>query len=147
MSKQNVEYEIANGPGNTASPYGGGVLRIARAKWDFAVDGGAISTITPGADYNTLVPNVAIIIGGTVNATTAMVGTSGTLAIACGGITPLTANAITALDATDDVLNVTATFASPLKTTAAGWITFTIATTAMTAGVVEVTLLYFVADA
>jgi len=126
--------------------FGLGVLRVARAKYNFAVDGGAISTITPAV--NATIPNDAIIVGGTINSTTAAVGATATIAVGTSlgsSTTSLLAATAVASFAADSLLNSVATFAAPVKMTAAGQITVTIAVVALTAGVIEVTVLYFVA--
>ena len=150
MSKQNVEYEIANAPGATEGILGRGVLRLARARYDFAIDGGAVSTITPSFDYNAVLPNDAVIVGGTINATTACTSDgSATIAVGTSAGSSTTSILIATAVASftiDALINSAATFAAPVKLTAEGKITFTIAVAALSAGVIEVTLLYFVAE-
>lgn len=126
----------------------GGNYGIAWAKYSFATDGGAVSTITPGATVNTVIPDNAILTGGTWNSTTAVTSDgSATVAIgvSAGGATntilAATGKATFTLDA---IGTTTTTFASPAKMTAAGSITFTIATAALTAGVIEVFIHYWV---
>ena len=129
--------------------FGLGVLRVARAKYDFAVDGGAISTITPAT--NATIPDNAIIIGGTINSSTAAtsggaatisVGTSaGSSAASLIGVTGVASYSV------DASQNMVATFAAPVKLSASGSITLTVADAALTAGIIEVTVLYFVAAA
>lgn len=130
---------------------GFGILNVARAKYSFAVNGGAISTITPAAAFNAVLPDNAVIIGGTVNclaactssgAATVSVGTSA--GSSTTAILGATAVASLTLDA---CINAVPVFATPVKLTAAGSITFSIAAFALTAGIIEVTLLYFVASA
>jgi len=127
----------------------GSSLRMARAVYSFATDGGAVSTIT--LKNNVSLPDNAVIVGGTINSTTAC--TSGGLATVAVGTSAgssttslLGATAVASLSA-DARINSVATFASPVKLTARGAITVTIATAALTAGVVEVTVFYFVAAA
>ena len=132
-----------------SSGTGLGLPRVARAKYDFATDGGAISTITPA--LNSTIPNDAVIVGGTINSTTAATsGGSATIAVgtSAGSSTTsiLGATAVGSFT-TDAVLNSAATFAAPVKMTAAGSITITIATADLTAGVIEITVVYFVAAA
>ncbi len=126
-----------------------GVLRVARAKYDFAVDGGVIGLITPA--LNATIPNNAVIVGGTINSTTAATsGGAATISIgtaagsSAASLLGVTAVASFSLDA---LINSIATFAAPVKMTADGAITLTIADFALTAGVIEVTVLYFVAAA
>ncbi len=130
----------------------GGNWGIAWAKYSFATDGGAVSTITPGAGFNTTIPANAILVGGNVNVTTGVTsGGSATVAIGCAGTgggtaTLLAATAKASLGAAV-VLTTVSTFAAPKKLTGAGGITFTVGTAALTAGVIEVWVLYFVAAA
>jgi hypothetical protein len=117
-------------------------LLTFKARYQFSVDGGAVSTITP-VD-NVTIPNDTIIVGGTINSTTACTsGGAATIAVglSAGGSTTsfLAATAVASFSA-DARLNSAATFAAPVKTTADGKITLTVATAALTAGVVEVTL-------
>ena len=124
-------------------------LRVAHAKYSFATDGGAISTITP--TDSDMIPINAIIVGGTVNATTAVTsGGSATVGMgtSAGSTTTsllaATAKASLSLNA---VINAVPVFATPVKMTAAGQITFTVATAALTAGVIEAWVFYVVANA
>lgn len=133
------------------SPFGlGGHLRMARAKYDFAVDGGAVGLITPAT--NAIIPDNAIIIGGIANPTTALVGTSSTIAIgtsagsAANALKTATAEATYSIDAILPLVPVF-TAGSAVKLTAAGSITITVAVAALTAGVMEITVFYFVANA
>jgi hypothetical protein len=132
-----------------SSEFGSGFLRIARAKYSFAVDGGAVSTITPTT--NVTLPDNAIIVGGTINSTTAATsGGSATIAVgtSAGSSTTsiLGATGVASFSA-DAKINSVATFAAPVKLTASGKITITVAVADLTAGIIEVTLLYFVAAA
>jgi len=117
-------------------------VRVARMLYDFTVDGGAISTITPA--ISDTIPKDAIVFGGTLNSTVAPVGASATVAIGTvagsASNSILTATAITSLTL-DAVLKVTCT-ATPFKMTAAGKMTVTIATTALTAGQIEAWVIY-----
>lgn len=123
-------------------------LQTAKAIYSFATDGGAISTIIPKRTAS--LPDNAVIVGGTINSTTACVGASGTLSVgtsAGSSTTSLLAATAVASLSLDAKINAVPTFASPVKLTAAGNVTVSIATTAFTAGVVEITLFYFVANA
>ena len=124
-------------------------LRVARAKYSFAVSGGTQGLITP-ADSDTI-PDNAIIVGGTINSTTA-VESLGSATVAIGTSAGSSATAIKgatgkASYSLDAVLNAVPVFATPVKMTAAGTITFTIGTADLTAGVIEVWLYYVVAAA
>ena len=140
----NPSFESVNLTGVTA---GNSALRVAKAIYNFAIDGGAISTITPNGTVS--LPDNAVIIAATVNSTTAVlsagastvsVGTSAGSSAA--SLLAATAKASLSLDA---VLNGVPVFATPVKLTAAGNVTFTVGTAALTAGVIEVTIYYTVA--
>ena len=129
-----------------------GSMGLAYAKYDFAVDGGSVGTKTPGALFNTTIPANAILVGGAVNVTTAI--TSGGLATVAIGYAGTGGSTTTLLGATakaslglNVVLTTATTFAAPKKITGSGSITFTIGTANLTAGVIEVWVLYFLASA
>lgn len=133
------------------SPFGlGGSLRMARAKYSFAVDGGAVGLITPAT--NCVIPDNAVILFGIANPTTALVGSSSTIAIgtsagsSASALKTATAEATYSADAVLALVPVM-TAASAVKLTAAGSITITVAVAALTAGVMEITVFYFVANA
>lgn len=131
--------------------FGLGALRVARARYSFATDGGAVSTITPAAGSNATIPNNAIIIGGTINSTSAATSAgAATIAVgtSAGSSTTsiLGATAVASFGA-DALINSVATFAASVKLTAAGSITFTIGAFDLTAGIIEVSVLYYVAAA
>lgn len=131
-----------SGPGNS-------VLRAAKAVYSFAVDGGAVSTITPNGTVN--LPANAVIVAATVNSTTA-VTSAGAATVAVGtsagssttSILGATAKASLSANA---LINGVPVFATPVKLTAAGNITFTVGTAALTAGVIEAVVYYYVASA
>lgn len=132
-----------------SSGFGLGVLRTARAKYDFAVDGGVSGAITLATTAS--LPDNAVIVGGTVNSTTAATSDgSATIAIgftAGGAADDVLAAAAVASFTTDALINSDIVFAAPIKMTAAGDINVTVAVADLTAGVIEVSLLYFVAAA
>lgn len=134
---------------SASSGFGLGILRVARAKYSFAVDGGSVGTITPAT--NATIPDNAVIVGGTINSTTAATsGGAATISVgtsAGSSTTSLLAATGYASFSADALLNSAATFAAPVKLTAAGSITITVATAALTAGIIEITVLYFVAAA
>ncbi len=123
-------------------------LFMARAIYNFSVDGGAISTITPV--QTATLPINAVIVAGTVNSITA-VTSAGSATVSVGtdagssatALLGATAKASLSLNA---LINAVPVFATPVKLTAQGNITFTIATATLTAGVVEATFFYFVAN-
>jgi hypothetical protein len=124
-------------------------FQTAKAIYSFASDGGAISTITPKITAS--LPINAVIVAGTINSTTALLSAgSATLSVgtSAGSSTTsiLAATAKASLSA-NALINAVPVFATPVKLTAAGNITVSIATAAATAGVVEITLLYYVANA
>jgi len=124
-------------------------LQIAKAIYRFAVDGGAQAEIVPKITAG--LPKNAVIVGGTINATTACTS-GGSATIAVGTTAGSAANSLLTATAvasftTNALINSAATFAAPVKLSAAGSISVTVATANLTAGVVEVTLLYFVNNA
>jgi hypothetical protein len=122
-------------------------LRVAHCKYSFATDGGAQGLISP-ANSDTL-PDNAILVGGTINSTTA-VDSLGSATVAVGtsagsSTTSIKAATAKATLSADAVLNAVPVFATPVKLTAAGTITFTIGTADLTQGVIEVWVYYVVA--
>lgn len=132
---------------NTAS--NSPILASCHAKYDFSVDGGAVSTITPAT--NCTIPTNAVIVSSTINSTTAVTsGGAATIAVgtaATGGATTSFLAATGKASFTSNALLAGAvTYAAPLKVTGAGAITLTVATAALTAGVIEVWVQYYVAN-
>ena len=122
-----------------------GRLGWAVFEYDFALHGGAISAITVGPK---LLPPSAIILGGMVHVKTACLGTNGTLQImAVGTDDILTATNVSALtlNALIDIVPVYSA-ATAIRCTAHTQLTFTIATTAFTAGVVACGLAWGMTD-
>ena len=126
--------------------------QTCKFKYDFAVDGGSHSAsnqgltgngagvITP-ADADITIPENAIITDCITYVTTAMTsGGSATVAIGCGGAALVAATAFD--NGVFDDEDVTHTVVAD-KTTAAGRPTITVATAALTAGVVEVIIEYY----
>lgn len=138
-----------NGVDIVTSKFGLSALGIARAKYDFAVDGGAISTITLAT--NAIIPDNAIIIVGVVNSVAACTS-GGAATIAVGTSAGSSSSSILAAEpvasfSLDAMLPVIPLIATPIKLTAAGQVTITIADFALTAGVIEISLIYIQAAA
>lgn len=128
-------------------PAGG--FQTAKAIYSFAADGGAQATIVPKRTAS--LPKNAVIVGGSINSTGAVLSAgSATLAVgtSAGSSTTsiLAATAKASLSA-NALINAVPVWATPVKLSAAGNITVTIGTADLTAGVVEITLLYYVANA
>ena len=114
-------------------------LITAHAKYDFAVDGGAASTIVP--DNSAIIPDNAVITNVYHSTTTALTsGGSATLALTTGGVT---LNAAVAFDNADYADESVIANAVNDKTTSSTGIQFVIATAALTAGVVDVYVQYY----
>ena len=129
-----------------------GVVKVAHAKYDFAVDGGAQGAITPAITAS--IPAKAIILSVVVNSTTAV--TSGGAATVAAGTTAgssatalLGATAIASLGADALVAGVPVPNDASkwVKMTAAGSIDVTVATADLTAGVIEIWAFYVTAAA
>ena len=108
--------------------------------YDFSKHGGAISAITVGP---AIIPPQTIIVQATIRVVTACLGTNGTMALMLVGagdiITATNVSALT-LDALIVGVPVPQTASTWILTTAHTSLTFTIATTAFTAGKVDVNL-------
>ena len=120
---------------------------VAYAKYDFSVDGGAQTAITPV--INTAIPDNALLMGGIVGVVTGVTsGGSATVAIgtsAGSSATSLLAATAKATLVADYKVTTVTTFAAPIKMSAAGNIIFTVGTAALTAGVIEVWVIYALA--
>lgn len=130
------------------SPGNFGDLKVAHVIYDFAVDGGAQGAITPVGTVN--LPNKAIIVGGTANIIAA-VTSLGSATVSIGTSAGSSATSILAATAKASLtlaalLNIVPVFATPIKLTAAGNVTFTVGAADVTAGKIEAFLLYYVAS-
>lgn len=125
-----------------------GLLRIAKATWDFDVDGGAISAI----DLGVTIPANSIILGGLYDVTATLTSTATGTDKATGALSVEGANDIVSAVAIETgtpwdkgalrAIIPVMTAASAVKTTDAANITFTIAVAAVLTGAFTVTLLY-----
>jgi len=120
-------------------------LTMAKIIYDFAVDGGAASDITP--KQNVELPANAVIVGGTIVAT-GSVTSSGDANVTIGTSAGSSASAI--LDSTakgslgaGTVVNAVPVFATPVKLSAKGKVTVT-PDAILTGGILEINLFYFV---
>jgi predicted RecA/RadA family phage recombinase len=136
-----VRVNLFGVPGFSGQAHG---VKVAHALYDYSVDGGA--TCTP-ANSDTI-PDNAVVLGGVVNSTAAVTA-SGSATVSIG--TAAGSGAASILTATGkaslslDAVVVPTCVATPFKMTAAGKINVTIATGPLTAGVIEVWVLYTVA--
>ena len=136
-----VRVNLFGVPGFSGQAHG---IKVAHAIYDYSVDGGA--SCTP-ANSDTI-PDNAVVFGGVVNATTACLA-AGSATVAIGTAAGSTANSIltaTAKPTLDQVIVPTCT-ATPFKMAGAGKIAITIATGPLTAGVIEIWVLYTTAAA
>ena len=123
-------------------------LKTLQAEYDFAVDGGAVSTITlrsvPGGDTqgNTL-PAGSVITGGYLDVETAVLSATGTVALAAEAAADvLAATAQAGLTVGRKTVLPGPEGAEAVKTTVVRSVTMTIATAALTAGKFRVVLFY-----
>jgi len=118
-------------------------LMTAKAIYDFSVDGGAISTITPARTE--VIPANAIIVDAMTCVTTAFTsGGTPSLAVKAGGLTVISAqNPASHASLADEKVTVNAVAD---KTTANGAIQVVVASGALTAGVVEIYVTYYQSD-
>lgn len=118
----------------------------AKATYDFAVDGGAIATITP--TNSPTIPANAIILGGTIDVTTQLTsGGAATIGIGLGSgaqVAALKAAATAVATYTVGQIAVIPVFtaATYYKVTAAAQVTVTVAAFALTAGKMDINLVY-----
>lgn len=122
-----------------------GVIGNVKMTYDFAVNGGAVSTIIP--TNSPTIPIKAIILGGTIDITTTLTsGGAATIALetsagmAAGGLKAATA--VASWVAGQLALTPVFTAATYVKMTAAGRPQVTIATAALTAGKFDINLVY-----
>lgn len=135
-----------------SSDIGIGLRRVAHWKYDFAVDGGVVGEIIPAKTV--YLPANAIVIGGIVNVTTALLAAGGAATIAIGTHAGATTSALMAatnktsftLAALMAIVPVW-TAASAFKMSVEGQISITVATNALTAGVMEGFVEYFMPTA
>lgn len=125
---------------------GVGLIGVAHAIYSFAVDGGAVGAITPAS--TAVIPANAIIVGATINSPTA-VTSGGAATVAVGTTAGSSATSILGATAktsfsTNALLNGVPVFGTPVKMTAQGSINITVATAALTAGVIEIFVYYVV---
>lgn len=126
-----------------------GVVGNAKMTYDFAVDGGAVSTITP--TNSPTIPIGAIILGGTIDITTTLTsGGAATIALqtsaGMGAGALKAATAVASWTAGQLALVPVFTAATYVKMTAAGRPQLTIAAFALTAGKFDVNLVYVVGN-
>jgi hypothetical protein len=128
-------------------------LKTAQGEYDFAVDGGAVSTITlrsaPGDSNGGEIPNGAIILGGYIEVDTIVTsasGNTGTIAVNSEGAADLLAAAVTSgapWSATGrKAIIPVMTVATSVKTTARRSLAITVAVAALTAGKFRVVVIY-----
>ncbi len=138
----NVRTKLFGVPGFSGQVNG---VKVAHALYVEATDGGGTGAIVP-ANSDTIPAN-AVVLAYAINSPTAPAGTGATIAFGTSAGSAANsikaATAITALT-TDAVLG--AICATPFKMSAAGQIQLTVAVAALTAGVIEIWVLYFLAS-
>ena len=137
----------ASGVGKIGASNQIGRVRVARARYDFATDGGAVGAITLRGDS---IPSGAIVLDVALNVTTGLTsGGAATVSLGIEGAADVRAAATLstapALDAAavkrSALLNGST---APVKTTAARSVVATVATAALTAGAFDVLVQYVV---
>ena len=146
MAKTSTKTSLSAKLKGLSPKYGLGTLSMARVIYNFTDDGGTAATLVP--KKNVELPNNTVIVGGTINSTTAItsVGANVTIGTTAGSASNsiLGTTAHTSLSA-DALINAVPVFATPVKLTAKGKVSITFSG-AVTAGVVEITLLFYVAN-
>lgn len=133
-------------------PYTGGYhrgtgLKLARGRYDFAVDGGAVGTIPIGAIGAEKIPTSAVILGGLIEVETAVTsGGAATVAVqveAAGDIVAAAPVSGAPWSTTGRKSVIPAfTGATSVKTSAAREISIVVASAALTGGVFDVLIVY-----
>ena len=127
--------------------------QVCHATYNFAVDGGAVATITPAK--NCTIPANAVIYNVSINSTTAVTSAgAATVAVGINGgggttttLVGATAKASYSANAFVQGTPVPQTASTWVKlATTSGTVTATVATAALTAGVIEVYVFYFVSS-
>lgn len=145
MIKQLVSAKTAINPSDQV---GAGGAQVAKATFDFTVDGGAIATITPVSSPT--IPANAIVFGGLIDVVVAPLGGGASIAIGFGsgaqnaalkGATAVGTYTLGAILALVPVW----TAASAVKVTADSQITFTVSGGTLTAGKIAVQIYYHMA--
>lgn len=132
--------------GGSVTGNGGlGVVGNAKMTYDFSVDGGAVSVITP--TNSPTIPLGAIILGGTIDITTTLTsGGAATIALGLGSGAQVAALkaalAVASWTAGQLALIPVFTAATYVKSAAATRLTLSIAAAALTAGKFDVNLVY-----
>lgn len=127
-------------------------LKVCHAKYSFATDGGAVSTITPAVNctipINAVIWQAVTVVGATTVGSTGNVSVG--LSAGAGGAAALLAataraSLTTGLMFQAPMVQTTASASNTgyVKMSAAGSVTVTIATNALTAGVLDVYIMYF----
>lgn len=123
-------------------PAGTDALKVWRGFYDFAVDGGAASTITLRSDQGPI-PDGSLILSGVLDIETSCASATGTMALNSEGAADLlAATAQAGLTAGRKSIVPVGTGATAVKTTAPRNPAVTIATAAFTAGKFTLVLLY-----
>jgi hypothetical protein len=133
---------------NPSDQVGLGAAQVAKATYDFTVDGGAVATITPV--NSPVIPAGAIVFGGLIDVPVAAVGPGASIAIGFGsgaqvaslkGATGVATYSLAAIIALVPVW----TAATAVKVAADTKITFTISGAVLTAGKIAVQIYYHMA--
>ena len=123
-----------------------GVLQMAKVIYSYGVDGGTAATLVPKKNFE--FPDNSVIVGGTINSTTALASAGANVTI--GTTAGSTSSAILGTTAhtsfsTDALINAVPVFATPVKLTAKGKVSISFSG-AITAGIVEIVLYFYVAN-
>lgn len=123
-----------------AVPFGG--LRFAQARYDFAIDGGGSTSVATNLTNSDTIPINAIMVAVVIQVGTALAGaTNLKLGVSAGGSTT-TIMASTAIGSVTGIIPGAPTFAVPVKMTAAGVVTFEPTVAVLTAGTIDIFVLY-----
>jgi hypothetical protein len=133
--------------GISNSPAAGFVVfdgfRVARARYEFDIDGDPLAPGLITLANSDTIPNGAIIVGATLYTSTAFAGATNVGVGTSAGSSATSIKASTAIASLTGAVNGSVTFAAPVHMTAAGTVTITSTVAALTAGVMDI-LIYYV---
>jgi hypothetical protein len=130
----------SNSPGTGFVVYDG--VRVARARYEFDIDGDPLAPGLITLANSDTIPAGAILIAATLYTSTAFAGATNVGVGTSAGSSATSIRASTAIATFTGLLNGSVTQIAPVRMTAAGTITITSTVAPLTAGVMEIIVLY-----
>lgn len=118
-------------------------VRVARARYDFAIDGDPLAPGLITLANSDTIPKGAIMVGGYIYTPTNLAGATNVIVgLSAGGSNASLHASATIATYNGLIVAVVPTFAVPVRTTADGTVTITSTVAALTAGVMDIVVLY-----